>query len=732
MARSFRFAAPLVAWLVLALPSPARGEDAPPPPGPAPDVLEVEDLPEVVVTATRVLTPENIVPRSMSVVDSTRILRRSVSSALDALDDEIGVWIEKRTAHASDPVIRGLSGGNILALVDSHTLSTFWGEGGFAGDDMYGKIDPEMIERIEVVRGPSSVLYGSNALGGVINFITKASPFDYTDCGLRTGARSRVVLVSNPRFMRLHQEVYGAGPETRWLVGGTYWDSGDVEDGGGQLQVPTGGHGGYANARLSWRPAPRVEWDFTLQHTDLPKIYRYYRPTQDNSNLRTAAAATLDLDLSGRSALADEVEISLYYQNKTDRRRWFGPGGAVTKTGVARWKTLQAGIQAHRELARHAFTYGASFESTWGESPDDEQFTETPVGGTPKKAAPDSVWSSIGFYAQDRWDVAPRLTLTGSLRVDLLRFSTDVDSQYVPGGGLNPLLDEFTDNDTAVVGGVQASVHVTRETDVFGGWTRGFRQFAPHFGVSQHGYGIVVPSRLLTPVTADQFELGLKHRGHGLRADAAVYYTKFRNFQNIVRSTFQGQDWYDFNQDGVRDANEDVFVTAGNGRAYVYGVEVSGELSLARVAPRTFSEDWSIQGGFAWNTGRDQTNGIPIRHTHPAWGRVALRYENVRSSSEPWFEFAAKFVRRFDKIPPSRLAGDVGYLEDPQDPTSGMRRTWGLPGYSTFDVRAGFKPVKNMTLVCGVTNIFDRLYRAAHARMDAPGRSFYASLEVDL
>ena len=720
-------------------PTLALGEDAPQAEEPPPDVPvvkvpveQVVDLPEVVVTATRVLTPERVVPRAMTVVDEKRILRRSVPSALDVLDDEIGVWIEKRTMHTSDPVIRGLSGGNILALVDGNTLSTFWGEGGFAGDDMYGKVDPDMLERIEVVRGPSSVLYGSNALGGVINFITKASPFDYTPGCVRLGARTRVVGASNPEYVRLHQEIYGATDTLRWLFGGTYWDSGSAEDGGGQLQSPTGGRGYYGNARLAWRPTPRTELDFSLQHTHNPKVYRYYRPTQDNENLRTAGAASLSRDRSGRSGLADNLRISLYYQDKEDRRRWFNAAGALTRSGVAKWKTFQAAIQARRDLARHELTYGVGFETTDGESPDDEQFTETPVGGTHRKAAPDSVWSSIGAYGQDRWKGSPFLTLTSSLRVDALRFETTVDSQYMPAGGLDPRLDEFTDTETALVGGLQANVHLTKCTDLYGGWTRGFRQFAPKFGVTQHAYGVVVPSQLLKPVTADQFELGLKHRGGWFRADAVAYYTKFRNFQNVVPSTFLGTDWYDFDGDTVRDADEDVYVTSGNGRAYVYGIELQGALNLAAVSRPTFGDAWTVSGGFAWNRGQDETNDVPIRHTHPAWGRFAVRYDVPWTAAEPWAELSAQFVRKYTKIPPDRLSGDVGYLEDPQDPTSGMRRTWGLPGYSVFDFRAGFKPMRNVTVVFGVDNIFDRLYRAAHARMDAPGRSFHASVEIEL
>ncbi|MDJ0523257.1 MAG: TonB-dependent receptor [Planctomycetota bacterium] len=705
----------------------------PPPPDAAPVDVPIEragDLPEVVVTATRVLTPEQIVPRAMTVVDSKRILRRGVTSAIDSLDDRIGVWIEKRTMHTSDPVIRGLSGTNILTLVDGNTLSTFWGEGGFAGDDMYGKVDPDMLERIEVVRGPSSVLYGSNALGGVINFITKVSPFDYTDGCVRTGGRMRVLAASNPEYLRLHGEYFGATHDLRWLIGGTHWNSASVEDGGGQFQAPTRGHGYFGNARIAWKPMPRVELDFSLQHTHNPEVYRYYRPTQDNENFRTAVALTTSFDLAGRSTIADHVRVSLYYQDKEDRRRFFDAAGALQRTGVAKWKTFHGGIQARRDLACHEITYGIDYETTDGESPDDEQFTITPVGGTPNKASPDSIWSSLGIYVQDRYKASRWLTLTGSVRVDFLRFETEVDQFYNPPGG-NAQLDEFTDTETAFVGGVQANVHVTKCTDIYGGWTRGFRQFAPRFGVSQTGFGVIVPSQLLDPVTADQFEVGVKHRARWFKADVVGYYTKFRNFQNIVRGTFQGQDWFDFDNSGTRDANEDVFVTVGNGEAYVYGVELEGELNLAAIS-RRLGDAWTVGGGFAWNYGNDQTNDIPIRHTHPAWGRFTLRYEQPRARIQPWAEFTAQFVRRYTRIPPSRLAGDVGYFEDPQDPTSGMRRTDRLPGYSVFDFRCGFKPVHNVTLVLGCDNIFDKLYRAAHARMDAPGRSFYLSCEIEL
>jgi len=696
-----------------------------------------ETLPDLVVEARRITTPFRVeiplteVPRAVLLVDAKDLRQRMVASALDSLDSSVGVWVEKRTSHTSDPVIRGLSGGNVLALVDGNTLSTFWGEGGFAGDDMYGKIDPDMLERIEVVRGPSSVLYGSNALGGVINFVTRHSPYDYTDGGVRLGGRTRLTAGLATHAFRTRVEAYGASPRLRWLVGGTRWENGNTVDGSGEVQDPTGGEGSFANGAFDVRLGSRAELGLTCQVTDNDPVYRYYRPTQDNENQRTAVAATLKLErLADLVGFADRGEARLYYQDKRDIRNFYDAAGAQTQRGVAWWKTLQFGVHLQKDLCRHRLSYGIDTQTTWAESPDDEQFTITPVGGTPRKAAPDTTWSSFGAYVQDIWEISSRWTLTASARFDLFRFASEVDEMYVPPGGLDPAADEFTDTQPAFVGGLHAAYQLSERALLYGGWTRGFREFAPRFGATQHGFGVVVPSQLLDPVTADQFELGLRYGTPAVRGELVGYHTIFSNFQNLVPGTFEGQDWYDFDGDAVRDPNEDVYVTSGNGDAYVQGVELDVTVDARRVTGLRWTEGWSVGGGFAWNYGGDTTNDIPLRHTHPAWGIARLRYDDPCEARGLWFAAEAQFVRHYDRVPPDRLANDAGYYEDPQNAASGKRRAWGLPGYSVLDLRAGINLDEHATLSLGLENVFDVLYRPAHSRADAPGRNFTLMFEL--
>ncbi len=695
----------------------------------AEDEIPVVEFGEVIVTATRLPKLEVRIPRATNVVREQRIRERGVTSAVDALDDQVGIWVEKRTAHTSDPVIRGLSGGNLLALVDGNTLSTFWGEGGFAGDDMYGKINADNLERIEVVRGPGSVLYGSNALGAVINFITKESPFDYTKGGTRLGAFTSAQANTSPSGWRLHQETYGATRNLRWFGGVSYIDYGSTRDGSGEEQSPTDARGWYGDLALNWKISPEVLTKFTVQVAELDPVYRFYRPTESNANQRIAVAGRLDLpNLGRRTGLADSMKVHLYYQNKEDERFWHDAlTGVETRRGKATWNTIQAGFVANKRLGCHDLTYGADFQSTAGESPDDEQFTEVFPDGRKVKAAPDSVWWSLGGYAHDEWRFAPDWTLTGSFRFDMLRFTSEADEFYHSPGALDPSADEFTEWQPAFAGGLQVEWEFYPDNSVYGGWARGFRQFAPKFGVTQHAYGVLVPNGLLTPITADQFELGYKHRTEYVSADAVGYYTLYNNFQNVVRGTFQGKDWYDFNESGVRDPDENVYHNTGDGEAYLYGVELAATVNLAAVNRRLFGEAWTLHSSFTWNYGQDTKNDIPLRHTQPMAAVVRARWA-PKVSCEPFAEIEGRFVDRFDRIPPDRLAGDVGYLEDPQDASKGMRRTWGLPGYSVWDLRAGIRLGERVELVLGLGNLFDKLYRPAHARWDAPGRNVYASV----
>ncbi len=678
-------------------------------------------LEPIIVTATRTEREVFNIPKAVTLVETREIGRKNNLSVLDGLNDKIGIWVEKRTTTTSDLVIRGMSGFNILALIDGNTLSTLWGEGGVAGDDMYGKVDADNVERIEVVKGPTSVLYGSNALAGVINFITKSSPYDFTEEGTRLGALTKLSFASAAREKRIRTEVYGATPNFRFIVGTSYRDVEDARGGRGiGLQVPTSGEELNWDFKVEFRPKLSHTLEFSFQNINRDELYRFYRPTQTNFNDRTGAS--LKYKGSRIFSSTDKLNFTLYYQYKKDTRKWFETiekikeketGWAITKTYCSdlQWSNLFKG--------NHLFTSGVHFELDDGEDPDDEQFTHRTETGT-RKDAPDSYWTNYALYLQDEWNLSSRLQITLGARWDRFNFESRLDSLYQPLGDVDPSIDKINESEDALTGGVGILYGITDNINLFTNLSRGFRQYAPVFGIKEHAYGIQVPSGLLDPSVSLNSEFGVKFRSNRLRGSSIIYYTDLRDLPVVLPGTFQGKDWYDWNNNGTPDPGEDVYVTQSAAKAYVYGIEIEGEYSIG--------SGWSFYAGFNWNYGKDITNDEPLRHTVPAWGLVKLIWDEPETH-KIWLELTAEMASSFDRIPSDRIYKDPGYRVDPQDMNSPLIGPNGeVPGWIIFNLRGEYLLNKNVRINFAVENFTNEAYRRVHSRWDALGVNFILGL----
>jgi hemoglobin/transferrin/lactoferrin receptor protein len=691
------------------------------------DLLELD---RVVVTATRGPRETFDIPRSITVADEENLRRKNQLVALDALDERIGVWVEKRNGASSDPVLRGLSGGNVLALVDGNSLTTLWGEGGYAGDDMYGKVDAESIERIEVIRGPSSVLYGTNALGGVINFITRRPPLEFTESGFEYGGRFKTAFGSASNYWLGRGDVWGAHPRFRYRLGFSAREIDDVR-GGGDLGLlsPSGGEDYNWDLNSEFRLGEGQFLEFSGQMVNRNNVPKYYRPTQRNFNDRNAVALSWWKEEEGSD---DVLKLSIYGQDKEDIRVWLDQD----KTGVAQWQTFAADLQSSSTLAEgeHVLTWGLHFNVDEGESPDDEQFTiTTPVTGA-QKASPDSTWTNVGAYLQDEWFIGDDWSVVASARVDWFRYRADDNTFWtIPGSTAAEnvgLSEPGTYRDTALTGGLGLVRYLDPDWTVYGSWSRGYRLFPPSFGLRQTGYGILAPTDgLLDPITGDQFEIGTRTMRGWWSASVASYYTIFDNFQQPTPGEWDGMTEFDLDGNGTIEGDEGIYVI-DEAEGYVTGLEVETAIDLGHFHPRL--DQWSWINGFMLNYGRVEYEGDeePLRHTHPPRWLMSLRWEDENPQTRGWFEVVADLVDRFDEVSDGRLNGDVGYLNDPQDPMSGLLRPYGLPGYSVFDVRGGWDIARGVSLTVGVENLFDKKYRSAHSRMDAPGRTLLVGLEV--
>ena len=694
------------------------------------------DLPaleETVVTATRFEHPVHGLPHSVNVVDLEQIEHRNLITPLDTLNETIGIWVEKRNGVSSDPILRGFSGGNILALIDGNSLTTLWGEGGYAGDDMYGKIDGESIERIEVLRGPSSVLYGSNNLGGVIQFITRKPPA-YTSGNHQIGASLKTAFWGASNGSLLRGDVYGSTDSYRYRLGYSMRDIGDTR-GGGDLGLlsPSGINDSNFDLNTEMRLGPSDTLEVNAQLVNRNGLSKYYKPTQRNNNDRLGTSVRWR---STDIGFGEEMSWSVYYQNKQDERYWLDQ----EKDGVASWESFATDFQSMAEVSQnHLLTWGLHVGRDIGESPDDEQFTiTTPATGT-QKGAPDSTWDNLGVYAQDEWALGDDWSLTVSARFDYFRYDTEGNTFYTnPGStGAENRAETAggTHNESSVTGGLGLVRHLDEDWMAFGSWSRGYRLFAPGFGLRQTGYGVLAPTDgFLDPTTADQFEIGTRVRRSWWSASVAGYYSFLHGVQQPTPGSYNGDTTIDIDGDGNP---EQIYVTTG-ASGFVTGIEIDTAIELGHFDAAL--ENWTWHNGFMANYGTVALEGgdEPLRHTHPARFLSALRWQDRDSARGRWFEFVSDLVAPYTRVADGRLAyngsgqfiGDVGYLNDPQDKTSGLLDENGLPGYVVFHARGGINITPDIQLTVGIENLLDRKYRTAHSRMDASGRNVMIGLRA--
>lgn len=197
---------------------------------------EVYKIKEIIVTGTRGEKDEFESPRALSVATDAEIEERNPVTAADILSEEPGVQVQKTTYGQGSPIIRGLTGYHTLILVDGVRLnnSTFR-----SGPNQYmATIDPGQIDKIEVMRGPGSVLYGSAALGGVINVITKLPATPTSGFGIYPRIFTCFSSADRGKMARL--ELSGNYSNLSFVAGGSYKDTDDLRPGRGyDVQLPS-------------------------------------------------------------------------------------------------------------------------------------------------------------------------------------------------------------------------------------------------------------------------------------------------------------------------------------------------------------------------------------------------------------------------------------------------------------------------------------------------------------
>ena len=670
--------------------------------GPQPALQEeTPELPLTVVTPGRRPQEAFEAPRSVQVVSEQQIEERSYRTTPEALRDLPGVMVQE-TAHGhGSPYIRGLTSFRNLFLIDGVRLNNSVFRPG--PNQYWNTVDPESISSIEVVKGPSSVLYGSDAIGGTVNVLTRTP-----DVSQGWGGAVSLRAHSAEHSIVGRTEVHGNfGADSAFLLGITRKDFGDVEGGRDTGEQPYTGYEEWAgDAKFVHTLSDTQELIVAHQRVDQNDVPRTHRTvyavpfegTSIGSDLRREfdqdrALTYAKLATEGVDTWFDHnvTTISLHEQDELrDRVRSNGrrelQGFDVTTVGLA--STFE------RDWAPGILTYGLE---AYRDSVDsflnkfDQQTAADDIQGA---VADDATYDLFGIFAEQELSPAQDWSLTLGARLT----HAGVDAESVR--------DPLTDTQTSVEDDWQqltGSIRVAHDLDperlkLFGGISQGFR--APNLSDltrydSARSNEFEIPSTDLQPEDYLSYEVGLRSRTGSSAGEVALFYTDISD--QISR----------FPTGNVNSEGESEVTKANVGDGYIYGIELS--------ASHYLSDEWTAFGNATWMNGRvdaypDSSTTVErdtITRLMPPTLELGVRWQRPESSL--WVEGRTTLVDAQDKLSAS----------DERD-TSRIP-PGGTPGYATLDLFGGHDLTEDIELVLGLENITDEDYRIHGSGLNRPG-----------
>lgn len=717
------------------------------------DTTKTSYLDEVVISANKIAEPRKYVAQQVQIINQSIIRNLNAQTSADLIQNTGQVAMQRSQQGGGSPIIRGFEASRVLLMIDGVRMNNAIYRGGHLQNII--TMDNNVLDRAEILFGPSSTVYGSDALGGVVHFFTRNPEL----------ANDKKVNVSGNTFVRFgsannektgHIDLNIGGKRFASFSSFTISDFGDLQmgkkinkalgeeywvrnvyaeraaDNSGDVLLTnddpyTQKFSGYKQydflQKFLFKQSDRVQHLVNFQYSTSSNVPRYDRLTDaQGTGLRSAEwyygpqdrlLISYQFKLNDLGKLADALTATASYQDIEESRndRRFNSNNLNHRTENIKVGAVTIDLQKKIKTNQLRYGFDSQFNNLSSTAYRENISTGAISSLDTRYPGGDNTLNYWALYATHTLALNDKWTLNDGIRIGGSSLnSTFVDKSFFPFP-----YNDIKQNNTYASGNIGIIYSPTSWKFSFLTST-GFRvpnidDLAKVFESVQGSpttTGIlVVPNPDLSPEKTINGDLSItKFFGSRVRLEGTLFATNFFDAIVTLPTTFNNQSTIDYNGFPAN-----VVSSQNANKAYIYGYSVSGQFELL--------SKLNLAAAYNYTHGRvknDNGSETPLDHIPPTFGRIGLNYTTSKLYAEVFSNFNG--WKRLDNY---SISGEDNLQ---------YATPVGMPSWYTLNVRASYTINNVFTLQAGIDNIMDLQYRQFASGINSPGRNIFGTLRV--
>jgi len=717
------------------------------------DTTKTSYLDEVVISANKIAEPRKYVAQQVQIINQSIIRNLNAQTSADLIQNTGQVAMQRSQQGGGSPIIRGFEASRVLLMIDGVRMNNAIYRGGHLQNII--TMDNNVLDRAEILFGPSSTVYGSDALGGVVHFFTrnpelandkkvnvsgntfvrfgsanneKTGHIDFNIGGKRFASFSSFT-ISDFGDLRMGKKINKALGEEYW-VRNVYAQR--AADNSGDVLITnddpyTQKFSGYKQydflQKFLFKQSDRVQHLVNFQYSTSSNVPRYDRLTDaQGTGLRSAEwyygpqdrlLISYQFKLNDLGKLADALSVTASYQDIEESRndRRFNSNNLNHRTENIKVGAVTIDLQKKIKSNQLRYGFDSQFNNLTSTAYRENISTGAISSIDTRYPGGDNTLNYWALYATHTLPLNDKWTLNDGIRIGGSSLnSTFVDKSFFPFP-----YNDIKQNNTYASGNIGIIYSPTSWKFSFLTST-GFRVpniddlakvFESVQGSPTSSGILVVPNPDLSPEKTINGDLSItKFFGSRVRLEGTLFATNFFDAIVTLPTTFNNQSTIDYNGFPAN-----VVSSQNANQAYIYGYSVSGQFELLPKLNLTAAYNYTY--GRVKNDNGPET---PLDHIPPTFGRIGLNYATSKLNAELFSNFNG--WKRLDNY--SSSGEDNLQYATPE----------GMPSWYTLNVRASFTINNVFTLQAGIDNIMDLQYRHFASGINSPGRNIFGTLRV--